>query len=54
MSRLLSNAIEGMCCDCLYGGEKCCDYSENPECEFYQQDGKCWIPYDIKGEKDNE
>lgn len=42
-----NNAIEGMCCDCLYGDGQCCDYSENPDCEFHQENGKCWVPYNI-------
>lgn len=37
-------AIEGMCCDCVYG-ERCCDYSENKKCEHYKEDGSCWTPY---------
>lgn len=45
------NLIEGMCCDCLYGYGHCCDYSENPDCEFYRENGKCWVPYTINGDE---
>lgn len=36
-----SGGMEGMCCDCAHGGP-CCDFSENPGCPFWKQDGSCW------------
>lgn len=41
-----SDAVEGLCCDCAYGGP-CCDYSENTNCEHKQEDGSCWKPYHV-------
>ncbi len=43
----VSGAVEGMCCDCIYGGP-CCDFGENSECEHRRKDGSCWTPYRVK------
>ena len=43
-----TNAIEGMCCDCAYGGP-CCAWDENEDCQHKKENGTCWVPY-TKGE----
>lgn len=45
--------IEGMCCDYLHNEiGNCCDWSENPDCKFYREDGKCWVPYTRNGKEE--
>ena len=38
------DAVEGMCCDCAYGGP-CCSPDENTNCADRKEDGTCWVPY---------
>ena len=42
-----ANAVEGMCCDCAYGGP-CCSWDENENCPHKKEDGTCWVPYTKK------
>ena len=44
----MANAVEGMCCDCAYGGP-CCAWDENEDCQQKKENGTCWVPY-TKGE----
>lgn len=44
MDKRRTDAVAGLCCDCLHGGP-CCDYSENESCEYREEDGSCWTPY---------
>lgn len=44
----MANAVEGMCCDCAYGGP-CCAWDENEDCQHKKENGTCWVPY-TKGE----
>ena len=37
----MSELIEGMCCDCTYGGP-CCAWEENKNCPNWKSDGSCW------------
>lgn len=39
----MSELIEGMCCDCTYGGP-CCAWGENKNCPNWKSDGSCWTP----------
>ena len=39
----MSELIEGMCCDCTYGGP-CCAWEENKNCPNRESDGSCWTP----------
>ena len=40
----MANAVEGMCCDCAYGGP-CCAWDENEDCQHKKENGTCWVPY---------
>lgn len=40
----MANAVEGMCCDCAYGGP-CCSWDENEGCQYRKESGSCWVPY---------
>lgn len=37
------NPVEGLCCDCGYGGP-CCSFDENLSCTHRREDGVCWSP----------
>ena len=41
----MSDAVKGLCCDCIHGDGQCCDYSENETCKRRKEDGSCWEPY---------
>ena len=40
----MDKPIEGMCCDCVYGGP-CCSWEENESCQHKKDNGVCWKPY---------
>lgn len=35
------DGVPYLCCDCAHGGP-CSDYSENPKCLHWKEDGSCW------------
>lgn len=47
-----NDAIEGMCCDCIYKGP-CCAWYENNTCDHWTKNGDCWVSY-MKGEQDGK
>lgn len=41
----MNEMIEGMCCDCVWGGP-CCSFDENAQCVYRKEDGSCWRAFD--------